>query len=151
MEINLRGADADPESEPPPPLRYVPKPHAERRKTGESLRPMSRKMRKHPTVQEAVLWKVLSSKTANIGAKFVRQFPLFGFIPDFYCQKWGIIVEVDGPYHERQIEYDRYRDSVFHKHGRRVLRFTNDQVRFELPEVVKRIRSAVSICKKEWK
>jgi very-short-patch-repair endonuclease len=47
-------------------------------------------------------------------------------IVDFYLPEQNLIVEIDGPYHDR--EKDRKRDEELQRGGIRILRLTNEQV-----------------------
>lgn len=95
-----------------------------------------------------MLRKVLHSKTANIGAKFGFQKVLGGYIVDFWCPQLRIAIEVDGPYHLQNQYYDRAREAELIAARIYVLRFTNEQIERELPQVVHTIRSVVAQRKK---
>lgn len=84
--------------------------------------------RKNSTEAEAALWHLLrNSKTKY---KFRRQHPIEAFIVDFVCLEKGLIVEVDGGYHndEEQKVYDEFRTATLKQKGFAVLRFTNEEV-----------------------
>lgn len=93
----------------------------------------AKKMRDRPTAAEAALWRVLWNRCE--GFRFRRQSVVAGYIPDFYCALAGLIIEVDGPSHEQQREYDAERTKVFRSLGIHVLRFSNQQV-LEHPRAV---------------
>ena len=98
-------------------------------------------MRKHPTEAEAILWGCLRAK--RLGPKFRRQYPMLGYIVDFYSIDLGLIVEVDGPsWHDPS--KDAIRDEAFAKQGIRTLRFRNDQVITNLPFVRQRILDEIN-------
>jgi very-short-patch-repair endonuclease len=59
-----------------------------------------------------------------------------------YCHAAGLVVEVDGPIHEANVEYDRERDAVIAARGLKILRFRNDQIRHNLREVLAAITLA---------
>ena len=95
----------------------------------------ARANRKNPTPAENKLWKeVLKDKNAA-GAKFTRQKPLGEYIVDFYCAKHKLAVEVDGRSHADRQDYDELRTKSLNRLGIRVLRFTNEQVLENMPEV----------------
>lgn len=50
------------------------------------------------------------------------------FFVDFYCRQAGLIVEVDGHYHDYRRNYDRQRERWLCSSGMRLLRLTNDEV-----------------------
>jgi very-short-patch-repair endonuclease len=76
---------------------------------------------------ERRMWKILQCKRM-LGMSFRRQIPLCGYIVDFYCSKANIAIEVDGPHHANQIEYDLTRDTVLHRNGIRVIRVPADML-----------------------
>jgi len=99
----------------------------------------AKKMRKNPTEAEAVLWTYLSNKQRDF--RFKRQHPIKYFIADFYCHKAKLVIEIDGGYHQlpEQYEYDKNRDYELEELGLKVLRFTNEQVFFNIENVIKDI------------
>ena len=98
-------------------------------------------MRKEPTEAENVLWQRLRGK--QLGARFRRQHAIDRFIVDFYAHEPHVIIEVDGPVHETQKEYDAMRQSFLESLGYRVLRFTNEQVLQDIQGVLAVIRVAL--------
>ncbi len=60
---------------------------------------------------------------------------------DFYCHAAAVVVEVDGPVHEDQAEYDAERDRILTARGLRVVRFTNEQINRSLPDVLRQIEA----------
>jgi very-short-patch-repair endonuclease len=110
---------------------------------GRSVTPEKRafaqRLRSDITVAEAALWAELrGNRLANL--HFRRQHPLHGFIVDFYCHKARLIIEVDGPYHDFNQDKDAWRESILTARGLTMLRFTNDQVLNQMPEVLTAIR-----------
>jgi len=105
------------------------------------LKPAVREMRKHPTPAEEALWERLRRR--QLGIRFRRQHCIDRFIVDFYARDAGLIVEVDGPIHQAQREYDAWRQSVLEELGYRVLRFTNEQVLEDIEGVLECIQGAI--------
>jgi very-short-patch-repair endonuclease len=101
----------------------------------------ARDMRRLMTPMEERLWDRLRAGKVP-GLHFRRQQVIDGFIADFYCHQAGIIVEVDGEIHHSRAEYDKERDRAIAARGFDTLRFTNDEVRDRLDEVVGRIEAA---------
>ena len=104
------------------------------------LKKFAFEMRNKPTDAEKMLWNVLSNKEIE-GHKFRRQHIIGDFITDFICLKQNLIIEVDGAIHqlpENKIS-DAERTKWLLAEGYRVIRFTNQQVLFELESVVKTI------------
>jgi isobutyryl-CoA mutase len=97
--------------------------------------------RKHPTMAEQVLWEKLRNKKE--GYKFRRQHVIGQFIADFVCLKKGLVIEVDGNYHQLpEIKTgDAERTQSLNKLGFDVLRFTNDEILNNLETVVQQIHT----------
>jgi len=95
-------------------------------------------LRKCMTGQERLLWSRLRANRLQ-GIHFRRQQVIDGFIVDFYCDRAGVVIEIDGPVHERSAEYDRDRDAALHARDLKVLRFTNQEIRSDLAGVLESI------------
>src|SRR5690606_27888559 len=89
----------------------------------------ARLLRNKMTSAEKILWSYLQNKKFG-GYKFRRQHPLHVFIVDFYCHELGLIIEVDGAYHETkaQKEQDEKRTELLKFQGLTVIRFSNEEV-----------------------
>ena len=98
-------------------------------------------LRKNMTEAERILWSALRRKQLN-GRRFRRQHPIDRFIADFYCHEARLVVEVDGGIHQLrdQREYDIGRSDELDSLGLRVIRFTNEQVKNKLQEVLSEIK-----------
>ena len=101
----------------------------------------SRTLRKTMTPAEHILWEKLRDRRLD-GLRFRRQVVLRGFIVDFYCHHRSLVVEVDGPIHNQQANYDEDRDRALAALGLRVLRIPNADVRARLPATLLRISQA---------
>jgi very-short-patch-repair endonuclease len=97
-------------------------------------------MRKSPTDAETKLWKTLRMKNLS-GYRFRRQYPLRGYIVDFYCVACRLAVELDGGQHgdPAHLEYDQQRTLQLQSMGVRVLRFWDDDVLKNTPAVADEI------------
>ena len=96
---------------------------------------------RHPqTPAETKLWRYLRNR--NLGFKFRRQHPIVRFIIDYYCAELKLCIEIDGDTHvdEDQQEYDAARTEYLEMLGRKVIRFTNEDVRYNIQAVVQAIR-----------
>jgi very-short-patch-repair endonuclease len=84
----------------------------------------ARQLRKEQTDAEKLLWRVLRGRHF-CGFKFRRQYPICGYILDFYCHDAGLAVELDGGghNHEEQRLYDEERTKALTGAGIRVIRF----------------------------
>ena len=101
----------------------------------------AKELRREMTAAEQILWGSLRTNRLD-GYHFRRQQVIAGFIVDFYCHAAGLAVELDGPVHDRQADYDRDRDRVLGEHGVQVLRFRNEEVMENLEAVLMTIRAA---------
>ncbi|MGB8191558.1 MAG: methylmalonyl-CoA mutase family protein [Chitinophagaceae bacterium] len=99
--------------------------------------------RRQPTMAEELLWDKLRNKQE--GYKFRRQHVIGQFIADFVCLKRGLVIEVDGNYHqlpEMKIS-DAERTKALNILGFDVLRFTNDEILYEGDHVIKKIHETL--------
>src|SRR5437867_136800 len=98
-----------------------------RPKTNPIILQLSRQNSRTLTPAELRLWQELRDCRLN-GFKFRRQHPIGRFISDFYCDQFKLIVEIDGPSHLAQAEYDAERTQMLEQMGVTVLRFKNEDV-----------------------
>jgi very-short-patch-repair endonuclease len=96
----------------------------------------ARELRKEQTPAEETLWQLLRNRRL-LRLKFRRQVPIGPYIADFYCHRYRLVIELDGPVHEerQQAAHDAERDLCLSALGFTILRFTNQRV-FEEPEGV---------------
>ncbi len=93
------------------------------------MRDAARELRKNQTDAEAVLWACLRDRQLS-GLKFRRQHPVANtrYVVDFFCYESSLIVELDGPVHNAQVEGDAIRQQELESLGCRVIRFRNEEV-----------------------
>jgi len=108
-----------------------------------SITQAARRLRKEQTPAERRLWSRLSRRQLN-GLHFRRQHPVGRFIADFYCARHKLIIEVDGPVHDDQVEYDEIRSEWLESQGYHVMRFTNDEILRDLDGVVATIEAIIA-------
>jgi len=104
----------------------------------------ARKLRDHQTEAELFLWSQLENlKYLNV--RFKRQHPILYFVADFYCHKVKLIIEVDGGYHDipEQYKYDKEREHELEDLGIKVIRFTNEQVLFQIENTLNAIEGVI--------
>lgn len=103
----------------------------------------ARELRQPQTPAEATLWRYLRNR--NLKYKFRRQHPIYRFIIDFYCAEAKLLIEIDGDSHleKEQIEYDKARTEYLEALGYKVIRFTNNDVRYTISAVVDKVISTV--------
>jgi very-short-patch-repair endonuclease len=94
-------------------------------------------LRKNMTLSEILLWKRLKDRKI-FKSRFRRQHPVGMFIVDFYCHEYKLVIEVDGEVHNDRevIEYDLGRSAELNKFGLKVIRFTNDEVIYNIDSVI---------------
>ncbi len=98
----------------------------------------ARRLRKSSTKFEDLLWARLRGSRLQ-GAKFKRQVPVDRYIVDFYCHAARLVVEVDGAQHDWYSAYDEERTKALESAGLHVIRVTNDEIRDDLDDVLRRI------------
>jgi very-short-patch-repair endonuclease len=103
----------------------------------------ARELRREMTPAERILWRYLRNGQID-GAQFRRQHAVGTYIVDFLCARSKLVIEVDGDGHADQIEFDEQRTQWLNEQKHyRVLRFTNDEVRHNIAEVLEKIREAL--------
>ena len=100
--------------------------------------------RKAPTEAEAIMWSLL--KGNNLGLHFRRQHIILDYIVDFICLDKGLVIELDGGYHNNleQKEYDERRAAHLQRLGYTELRFTNEELLCNPDGVIARIKAVAS-------
>ena len=88
--------------------------------------------RKNQTLAEHILWQ--SIKAEKLEMKVLRQHIIGDYIVDFLLPTINLAIEVDGAYHaeRQQTENDEIRDSILNNMGYRVIRFTNEEVLYNI-------------------
>jgi len=107
----------------------------------------AREMRHPQTPAEATIWRHLRNR--NLEFKFRRQHPIERFIIDFYCAEVKLCIEIDGNTHleQEQQKYDSARTEVLESIGCSVIRFTNNDVRYNINAVAQEILDICSVLK----
>lgn len=119
------------------------------RENRKIMRDRAVKMRLALTPQEFKLMRLFRENRLRL-AKFQTQRWIGGFIIDFVFRCPTLGVEVDGEFHEKNSEYDTWRDSfLWAKYHIPILRFSNREVDETPGLVVSRIASAISNIRQE--
>jgi very-short-patch-repair endonuclease len=102
-------------------------------------------LRRRMTLAEVLLWKKLRDRKI-FNTKFRKQHPIYFFIVDFYCHEFKLVIEVDGDIHNDEIssEYDLSRTAELNRFGIRVIRFTNDQIIYNIDWVITKIHEVIT-------
>ena len=102
----------------------------------------ARALRDKETPAEKELWKHLKGKKLD-GFKFRRQHPISRYILDFYCHEKKLVVELDGRYHDDELQkrHDENRTLELQSVGLKVIRFQNEEIFQDLETVLWKIRN----------
>jgi len=109
------------------------------------LKGLARNLRQKETKAEEILWDALRDRRFA-GIKFRRQRPVGGYIVDFYCHSAGLVVELDGEFHELpgEKERDLIRQVDIEAMGLKVLRFSNQCIFRDLDRVLDEIWNCIN-------
>ena len=104
--------------------------------------PVARMLRKNLTPEEKHLW---FDFLREFPVRFRRQERIGNYIVDFYCSKAGIVVELDGKWHNEESaqEYDFEREEYLKSLGLIVLRFENVDVHMNFNNICNIITDTV--------
>lgn len=108
---------------------------------------LARKFRKEQTKAELLFWEKVKAKRF-LGLKFRRQVVLFGFVVDFCCHQYKLVIEIDGEIHEKNKIYDTERDLILSKNGFIIIRFKNIEIENSLEKVMQSIEKLIVDLKK---
>lgn len=123
-------------------------------KIPDIIKETARHLRKNMTPAEQKLWDHLRRDIT--GYRFLRQKPLYVFtedsgqdrfiIPDFYCYKKRLILEVDGGVHTTQEVYqlDRAKEALLQSQWIQVIRITNEEIFEDIEKVIHKINTELS-------
>lgn len=93
-------------------------------------------LRKRATLGEQRVWSFLRGRTPSWGF----QVPVGGYIADFCCPSWRLILEVDGGSHYARKDYDWNRDRNLEQLGWKTIRLTNTQALYwQKPKIIETI------------
>ena len=104
----------------------------------------ARDMRSHAPDSAQALWRQL--RRSQLGPRFRREVPIpeARCIADFLAPAERLVVEVDGPCHQRRRHADACRDRRLQRAGYRVLRLPAELVQRDLPAALAMIREALA-------
>ncbi|MDP2669561.1 MAG: endonuclease domain-containing protein [bacterium] len=108
------------------------------------MKERARIMRKNMTVAEKYLRKTYLQ---HCGKTVQRQKIIDHFIVDFYIAQHRLAIEVDGRTHDTADakEYDNYRTKILEQYNVRIIRFSNEQVLYNLDQVVQQLKAVYSL------
>ena len=107
----------------------------------------ARALRRNTTESEKLLWEKIRGNQLS-GFRFKRQHPIGYYIVDFYCHKARLVIELDGEYHNQadQMIYDILRTEELMDFGLTVLRFSNEEVKNRIENVLRSISDHLKLC-----
>ena len=102
------------------------------------LQALAAQLRSRGTKSEILLWNQLKGGQLN-GLRFIRQKPIGDFIVDFYCKEVGLVIELDGLSHQYNevMDLDERKQSYLESIGLKVIRFEDEDVIRDLPNVMR--------------
>ena len=118
----------------------------------EIVKKRARELRSKATSSETLLWKELRNRKL-CGYKFLRQHLIvynpYGsgvkyFVADFYCDIKKTVIELDGPIHENNLEYDQFRDEEMVNLGLHIFRIKNEEL-LDIKDVLKKIEAYLNL------
>lgn len=105
----------------------------------------AKRMRNNPTQPEKMMWdSLLKHRNLTKNYMFTRQKPISSFIVDFYCSELFLAIEIDGSNHKDKEEYDKERTIELAKENITVIRFTNEQVLYDIKMIKKSLNDEIS-------
>jgi len=112
------------------------------------LKEKRKELRNNATLSEKILWSKL--KKGNVfNAKFRRQYSIGDYIVDFYCTELKLAIEIDGDSHfeEGAEKKDANRTKYLCEQGISIIRFTNNDVKKNLQQVLEEISKEVELIR----
>ncbi|WP_210332641.1 endonuclease domain-containing protein [Methylosinus sp. H3A] len=108
---------------------------------------LAREQRATAVNAEAMMWRALRGRRLG-GFKFRRQVPIGRYIADFVCFEARLIVEIDGPSHDADLQQkrDASRDQWLEQQGFRIMRLSNDLVIGSPELATQRVARALRDC-----
>ncbi|MCA9381691.1 DUF559 domain-containing protein [Candidatus Dojkabacteria bacterium] len=99
------------------------------------LKKKAQELRKNMTWSEIKLWHRLNNK--QFPYRFIRQKPIDKFIVDFFSPDLMLSIELDGGSHiEEKYKYDLKRQEKLESLGVRFLRFSEEDIRLKIEDVI---------------
>jgi very-short-patch-repair endonuclease len=108
------------------------------------LKVFAKELRNNSTKSEIKLWKYLKGKQM-MGYDFHRQRSIDEYIADFFCHNLKLVIELDGFTHrfEEVTQRDVKKENKLSEFGITVLRFSDDQVIYDIYNVLKVIENYI--------
>jgi len=117
----------------------------------ENITARVKKLRNNMTPSERQVWGIHKGRQI-LGQIFRRQHPIVVetdktgyktyYIVDFYCTSLKMAIEIDGPIHYEQRQYDEKRDRLLSQKGIVVIRILNEEVT-QISSLTERIQNVL--------
>ena len=116
----------------------------------EILKQNALNMRNNPTQAEEIAWELLRNN--KIGAKFRRQHIIGDYIVDFVNLETGLILELDGEYHDDSVQKkkDEVRSEFLIKLGYTIIRFKNEEVICGTDSFLSKVEEALNSLRNKY-
>ncbi|MFV0607433.1 MAG: leucine--tRNA ligase [Niabella sp.] len=111
------------------------------------LKEYGRENRKNATEAEDTLWQLLRNN--QLETKVRRQHTIGEYIVDFAILEAGLVIEVDGGYHDEKQQqlFDEARKNYLKTFNLEVIRFTNEEVLNNINTVIETIKNKIAQSK----
>jgi very-short-patch-repair endonuclease len=118
----------------------------------KNLIPLAKKLRADMTFGEVLLWNQLKDDQFW-GFDFDRQKCIDNYIVDFYCKELMLAIEVDGMTHDFEEAFikDDIRQENLERLGVRFLRVTEQEVKYDMVNVIRALEARIIEIVKEDK
>ncbi|RRO22835.1 endonuclease domain-containing protein [Flavobacteriaceae bacterium 14752] len=111
----------------------------------KEARALASQLRKNMTPEEKLFWN--ATKSSKLGVIMRRQMPILDYVIDFYIKDIGLAIEIDGKIHDNNVVEDGVRQARIEKLGVKFIRFTNDEIEHNLPDVLNRLKVLIKEMK----
>ncbi len=102
------------------------------------LKQLARNLRNKSTLAEILFWNHVKRRQL-LNYQFMRQKPIGDYIVDFFCSKLKLVIEIDGESHLDKEAQDRKKQQFLESIGLKVIRFSDDQIKFGMDFVLKEL------------
>jgi very-short-patch-repair endonuclease len=111
----------------------------------KNARELSKKLRKKMTGCELIFWN--ATKNSQLGIVMRRQMPILDYVVDFYIKEIGLVIEIDGSSHDNKELEDVIRQGRIEKLGVTFIRFSNEQLKYNLSKVLEKLNKKIKEMK----
>ena len=111
----------------------------------KDARELAVQLRKNMTTTEKIFWN--ATKSSKLGVVVRRQMPILDYVVDFYIKEIGLAIEIDGRIHDDNVLEDGFRQARIEKLGVHFIRFTNEQITNDLPNVIDKLKKVIEEMK----